>query len=97
MSTHTKRYDTLVIRGAISNEVPHEAAGGEVVAWSAGHALAEQGPLEAFVQELADGCHENDDDDDDMDTIQTKARQVLKLSRRQRDHGWLEDEEKNNG
>lgn len=93
MSASANRYDTLVIRGATSNEVPREAAGGEVVAWSAGHALAEQGPLEEFVKELADGCHE----DDDMNTIQAKANQVLELSQRQRDHGWLDNEEKNNG
>lgn len=93
MSATAKRYDTLVISGATSNAVPREAAGGEVVAWSAGHGLAEHWPLEAFVQELADGCYE----DDDMDTIQAKASGALELSRRQRDHGWLNNEEKNNG
>lgn len=93
MNTPAKRYDTLVICGATSNAVPREAAGGEVVAWSAGHALAEQFPLEAFVQELADGCYE----DDGIDTIQDKASQVLELSQRQRDHGWIKDEEKSNG
>ncbi|MDZ7887743.1 MAG: hypothetical protein U5M72_00245 [Pseudomonas sp.] len=93
MSTPDKRYDTLVICGATSNVVPREAAGGEVVAWSAGHALAEHWPLETFVQELADGCYE----DEDMDTIQAKASVALELSRRQRDHGWLNNEEKNNG
>jgi hypothetical protein len=86
-----ERYETLVIRGATSKEVPLEAAGGQVVAWAAGHALAEQGPLEEFVQELADGCH------DDLATIETKARQVLELSRRQRDQGWIDNEERNNG
>lgn len=89
--TNHERYDTLVIRGATSKGVPLEAAGGQVVAWAAGHALAEQGPLEEFVQELADGCH------DDLVTIETKARQVLELSRRQRDQGWLEGEEKHDG
>lgn len=93
MSTPGKRYDTLVIRGATSNEVPREAAGGEVVAWSAGHALAEHGPLETFVQELADGNY----GDDGMDTIQVNASEALELSRRQRDHGWPNNEEKNNG
>lgn len=88
MSTSANRYDTLVIRGATSNEIPREAAGGEVVAWSAGHALAEQGPLEEFVKALADGCHE----DDDMDTIQAKAGRVLELSQRQREQGWLDRE-----
>lgn len=88
MSTSAIRYDTLVIRGATSNEVPREAAGGQVVAWSSGHALAEQGPLEAFVQELADGCY-----GDHMDSIQAKANHVLEVSSRQRDLGWLESEE----
>lgn len=82
-------FNTLVIRGATSNEVPREAAGGQVVAWSAGHALAEQWPLEAFVQELADGCY-----GDHMDSLQAKANHVLEVSRRQRDLGWLDSEEK---
>lgn len=90
MSTSANRYDTLVIRGATSNEVPREAAGGEVVAWSAGHALAEQWPLERFVQELADGDYLGDD----SEGIQEQAARVLELSRHQRDHGWIKDEKK---
>lgn len=89
MNTPVVRYDTLVIRGSTSNEVPREAAGGQVVAWSSGHALAEQGPLQAFVEELADGCY-----GDHMESIQVKANNVLEVSRRQRDLGWLESEEK---
>ncbi|WP_448680546.1 hypothetical protein [Pseudomonas nicosulfuronedens] len=86
-----KRYDTLVIRGATNNEVPREAAGGEVVAWSAGHALAESGPLEEFVTDLADGAFSS------VDAIEAEAWRVLELSRRQREHGWIDNEEKKNG
>lgn len=88
-----ERYETLVVRGATSKDVPREAAGGEVVAWSAGHALAEQGPLEEFVQALADGDHAFEN----IDIIQAKASKVLELSNRQREHGWLDNEEKSNG
>lgn len=94
MSTPDKRYDTLVIRGATSKEVPREAAGCEVVAWSAGHAIAEAGALEAFVDALAGGeCYR------DMEAVATEAQRVLELSRQQRDHGWLSpsNEEKSNG
>jgi len=83
-----ERYDTLVIRGATSTGVPREAAGGEVVAWSAGHALAEQGPLEEFVSALADGCYH------DVETIEAEASRVLELSHHQREQGWLSEEEK---
>lgn len=85
-----ERYDTLVVRGSTSKTVPHEAAGGEVVAWSAGHALAEMGPLEIFVQELADGIYE----DESIESIQTSASHALSLSRLQRDNGWIEAEGK---
>lgn len=91
MSNPAKRYDTLVICGATSNEVPREAAGGEVVAWSAGHVLAEQGPLEEFVNDLASGGY------DDVQAIEAKAHQVLALSKRQRDEGWVNEESQSNG
>lgn len=89
----TERYDTLVVRGSTSQAVPREAAGGEVVAWAAGHSLAELGPLETFVQELADGCYE----DESIESLQAKADQALDLARRQRKQGWIEAEEKANG
>lgn len=92
MSGQPARYDTLVIRGSTSKEVPREAAGGEVVAWSAGHAIAEHGPLEDFVIGLANG-----DWYSDVQAIATEAQRVLELSRRQRDLGWIKDEEKSNG
>lgn len=88
-----ERYDTLVVRGSTSSEVPREAAGGEVCSWAAGHALAELGPLEDFVNELADGVYEYGD----VEAIQAKARHVLELSQRQRDEGWIEDEGQSNG
>lgn len=84
MSNLTDRYDTLIIRGSTSKEVPREAAGGEVVSWAAGHALAESGPLEEFVCDLIDGNYSS------VDAIEEQAHKVLELSRRQRDHGWLD-------
>lgn len=78
------RYDTLVIRGSTETAVPREAAGGEVVAWSAGHSLAELAPLEEFVTELAAGAFNN------MQAIQDEAHRVLDLSRRRWAAGWLE-------
>lgn len=81
------RYDTLVIKNATDKTVPREAAGGQVVSWAAGHALAEMNPLEAFVRALADG---------DMfcsDEVEEEARRVLDLSARQRDAGYVEDEQ----
>lgn len=86
------RYDTLVIRGATSTEVPLTAAGGFVVSWAQGHMLAARGPLEQFVKDLADGAYEADE----VETIQVKANEALQLSLRQRDEGWI-DEEKANG
>lgn len=87
MSNTTTRYDTLVIRGSTSKEVPREAAGGEVVSWAAGHALAESGPLEEFVCDLIDGNFSS------VDAIEEEAHKVLELSRRQREHGWLDQEQ----
>lgn len=87
MSKPVERYDTLVIRGSTSQEVPREAAGGEVVSWAAGHVLAEVGPLEEFVADLTAGNFSSVDDIKDM------AHQVLAFSRRQRDHGWLDQED----
>lgn len=87
MSNRAERYDTLVIRGSTSKEVPHEAAGGVVVSWAAGHALAEAGPLEEFVADLVDGNFSS------VDAIEEEAHKVLELSRRQRDHGWLDQEQ----
>ena len=89
MSGQPVRYDTLVVRGSTSKEVPRKAAGGEVVAWSAGHTVAEHGPLEEFVKDLVDGVY----DFDQIETIRDKASQALQLSLRQRDEGWVEDEE----
>ncbi|MCM2317981.1 MAG: hypothetical protein NDI93_01470 [Pseudomonas sp.] len=81
------RYDTLVIKNANIKLVPREAAGGEVVSWAAGHALAEMHPLEEFVRALADGDMFCSDD------VEAEARRVLNLSGRQRDAGYVEDEQ----
>lgn len=80
------RYDTLVVKNSTRSEVPREAAGGEVVSWAAGHALAEMGPLEEFVRALADGQFDCSDD------ISDAASKELRLSERQREAGYLEDE-----
>ncbi len=87
MSNTTTRYDTLVIRGSTSKQVPREAAGGEVVSWAAGHAIAESGPLEEFVCDLVDGNYSS------VDAIEEEAHKVLELSRRQRDHGWIDQKQ----
>lgn len=55
MSTPIKRYDTLVIEGSTSQEVPKEAAGGRVVSWAAGHSIAESSAYEEFVNAVLDG------------------------------------------
>lgn len=78
------RYDTLVVKNSTSSEVPREAAGGEVVSWAAGHALAEMGPLEEFVRALADRQFDCSDD------ISDAATKALCLSERQREAGYLE-------
>lgn len=64
------------------------------MAWSAGHAIAEAGPLEEFVSGLANG-----DWYSDVEAIATEAQRVLELAHRQRDQGWLSsnNEEKSNG
>ncbi|ARU87092.1 hypothetical protein [Pseudomonas sp. M30-35] len=79
------RYDTLVIRGATGTEVPRTTADGEVVSWAQGHMLAQHGPLEEFVKDLADGVYE----DYEVRTIQAKASHALQLSRLQRFEGWI--------
>lgn len=85
----SKRYETLVVRGSASQTVPREAAGGEVVAWAAGHSLAELGTLETFVQELADGFYE----DESIGDLQAKAERVLDLASRRRDQGWTKEQD----
>ena len=85
MSNATKRYDTLVIQDSNSNEVPKTAAGGKVVSWSAGHALAEFEPLERFVTDLAGGAFS---ELNDFSVLESHAQHVLDCSRKQRDHGW---------
>lgn len=84
MSSQT-RYDTLVIKNATDKAVPREAAGGQVVSWAAGHALAEMHPLEVLVKALAEGymlCSEE---------VCEEARRALDLAARQRRAGYVED------
>lgn len=80
------RYDTLVIKNSTDKAVPREAAGGQVISWAAGHALAEMHPLEKFVRALADG------DIDCSEEVEAEAKRVLNLSNRQRDAGYIEGE-----
>ncbi|MOA52337.1 hypothetical protein D3C78_1756220 [compost metagenome] len=80
MITITNRYDTLVIEGA-GNDIPREAAGGRVVAWSAGHVLAEMSPLEAFVKAVADGEFIS------LETAEMAAAGALAKAEQQREHG----------
>ncbi|SEI21421.1 hypothetical protein [Pseudomonas asplenii] len=82
MSQQAKRFDTLVICGATSKDVPREVFGGEVVSWAAGHALAEADPLMVLVSDLAKGILNVDA------AVRDEAKRVLGLSRHQRDHGW---------
>lgn len=51
----TDCYETFVVKNPQSNEVPREAAGGEVTAWAKGHALEEKDKLECFIRSLAYG------------------------------------------
>lgn len=80
------RYDTVVIKNATDKAVPREVAGGQIVSWAAGHALAEMHPLEEFARALADGnisC---------TDEVAAEAQRVLDLANRQREAGYVEGE-----
>lgn len=79
---NTVRYDTLVIRGASGKSVPREVDGGEVVAWSQGHALAAMDALEEFVGDMADGSYHG---------LAKGAADTLNLMRRRRATGWDAD------
>lgn len=78
----TLRYDTLVIRGATGETIPSEVDGGEVVAWSMGHALAAMDVLEEFVDDLADGSYHG---------LAQGAAHALNLMRRRKVVGWDAD------
>ncbi|MCP1684493.1 hypothetical protein J2T49_000420 [Pseudomonas nitroreducens] len=79
-----KRYDTLVIEGAMGQAVPREVDGGRVVSWSRGHALAHADPIEQFVQDLIDG----DFEDLPYERLIQIADGVTAKARRQRDNGF---------
>ncbi|UVK85200.1 hypothetical protein LOY46_11150 [Pseudomonas sichuanensis] len=87
MSNVTERYDTLVIRGASGKEVPRMVDGGEVVSWAAGHAVAEASPVLEYVSDLAREAFGT------VGEIADEARRVLALSKRQRQQGWLDQEQ----
>lgn len=80
----SKRYDTLVIEGVSSKDVPREAAGGRVVSWAQGHGLAESSALEEFVKALAEGAYE----DATWNELEWAAREALDKASRQRDNGY---------
>lgn len=80
------RYDTLVIEGADGKEFPREAAGGKVVGWAKGHALAKADALEEFMQALVDGEYEVLT----YDEIVITAQEALDKARQHRDNGYAE-------
>lgn len=82
MSAQPKRYDTLVIENSTSSTVPREAAGGRVVSWAAGHAIAESSAYEAFVGELIDGAFL------DLEEVLAAAQEAQEKAERQREHGY---------
>lgn len=86
-SCPSERYDTLVLRNCTQPEVPREACGAEVVAWAAGHALAEAGPLEEFAQAVAAGAF----DDCTLKEIVDAAQEAVEKSAKQREQGWIEE------
>jgi hypothetical protein len=81
----TPRYDTIVIKNAKGEHVPKEVDGGEVVAWSRGHALASMDALEEFVEDLAAGnCNQ-------PTHLTVAATDALSLMRRRRILAWEAD------
>lgn len=82
----TPRYDTIVILGATGQTIPKEVDGGEVVAWSHGHALAAMDALEEFVDDMAAGnCNQ-------PAHLTQGAADAMNLMRRRRVLGWDADE-----
>lgn len=84
MSEQAKRYDTLVIENSTSTTVPMEAAGGRVVSWAAGHAIAESSALETFVKAIVDGefnCYIPDE-------LEWVAKEALEKAVKQRESGY---------
>lgn len=82
MSTQTKRYDTLVIENSTRPTVPVEAAGGRVVSWASGHAIAESGAYEEFVDNLINGAFL------DLEEALEAAQEAQNKAERQREQGY---------
>lgn len=82
MSAPPKRYDTLVIENSTSSTVPREAAGGRVVSWASGHAIAESSAYEAFVADLIDGAYL------DLEEALEAAQEAQDKAGRQREQGY---------
>lgn len=58
MTKQPTRYDTIVIKDSTSTAVPREVEGGQVVSWSAGHAIAEGNAYEEFAKAVMNGDFE---------------------------------------
>ncbi len=82
MSAQTKRYDTLVVENSTSAKVPRTAAGGRVVSWASGHAIAESSAYETFVFDLIDGAFL------DLDEALEAAQEAWQKGQRQREQGY---------
>lgn len=83
MSVQAKRYDTLVIENATSKTIPQEAAGGRVVSWSAGHALAESSAYENFISVLLN------EEFSTIEEAQDAAHRAQELAELQRRTGYV--------
>lgn len=83
MSAHTKRYDTLVVEGSTSQEVPKEAAGGRVVSWAAGHSIAESSAYEDYVNAMLD------EDFLTLEEAQEAAQEARAKAELQRENGYV--------
>lgn len=82
MSAQPKRYDTLVVENSTSSTVPREAAGGRVVSWASGHAIAECSAYEAFIADLIDGAFL------DLDEALEAAQEAWEKGQRQREQSY---------
>lgn len=83
MNDQIKRYDTLVIVNASSKTIPQEAAGGSVVSWAAGHALAECNAYENFISALLN------EEFSTIEEAQDAAHQARELAELQRRTGYV--------
>lgn len=81
--TNIKRYDTLVVEGSTSPTVPQEAAGGRIVSWAAGHAIAESSAYEDFFNAMLDG------DFLTLEEAQEAAQEAQAKAELQRENGYV--------